>query len=483
MRTSRDQSPTHDLAIIGSGAAAFAGAIAARREGLSVVMVERSTVGGTCVNVGCVPSKALLAAAEARRAAYTAGRFPGMAPTVAPVDFRALRDGTHGLVEALRTEKYADLVAHYGWRIVTGTGRFDEGPALDVIGADGESTRIEAEHYLIATGARPSVPQVPGLDRAGYLTSATALELDRLPASMSVVGGNAVGLETAQLFAHLGTRVTVVEAQSRLAPDEEPEISAAVAEVLADEGIAVHVGAELLRVRCADQHRADQCRVLSIRSGEGEFELRSEQVLVATGRGPVTDELNLAAIGVATGGRGEVIVDEELRTANPRVWAAGDVTGGPQFVYVAAAQGTTAVENALLGGRWTPDYTALPKVIFTTPAIASVGMTAEQAVAEGLVPDCRIVPLSHLPRALVDRNTRGLVKLVAEAETGRLLGAHVLAEGAGEVIAAAGYAIGLGLTVGQLAHAWVPYLTMAEGLKLAALAYTTDVAALSCCAG
>lgn len=472
----------YDLAIVGSGSAAFAAAIAASGRGRRVVMVERGTVGGTCVNVGCVPSKALLAAADARHTAGSAARFPGLAAAELPVDHGALIGGKDALVAQLRAEKYVELSAGYGFEIVSGAAAFtgeDGSPAIEVTDKDGGTRRVEAAHYLVATGSAPWAPPIPGLAEAGYLTSTTAMDLETLPASMIVVGGNAVGLEQAQLFARLGIDVTLVEALDRLAPFEEPEISTALEDVLTGEGMTVHTGAAISAVHARDGHTA-----VRMRTADGaEVELSAERLLIATGRRPATGGLNLAAVGVTTGPQGEVVVDDAQRSSNPRIWAAGDVTGGQQFVYVAAAQGTLAADNALGDARRTLDYTALPRVTFTSPAIAAVGMTDAHAVRAGLRCDCRTLPLAHVPRALANRDTRGLVKIVAEAGTGRLLGVHALADGAGELITAATYAITAGLTVDQLAHTWAPYLTMAEGLKLAAQTFTRDVTQLSCCAG
>ena len=473
----------YDLAAVGSGAAAFAAAIAARTKGASVVMVERGTVGGTCVNNGCVPSKALLAAAEARHGAATAARFPGLASAELAVGFPSLIGGKNALVEQLRAQKYTGLAADHGWPIVHGAAAFAgsiEAPELKVDLNEGGTRRIEAAHYLISTGSAPWAPSVPGLDEAGYLTSTTAMELTRLPESMIVVGGGAVGLEQAQLFARLGTSVTVIEALDRLAPVEEPEISQTIEAVFAGEGIAVHTGTTLSGVQC-DEHGY----TLTVRrdSGEQSTSLRAEQLLVATGRRAVSAGLKLHAVGVKTGERSEVVVDERQRTTNERIWAAGDVTGGPQFVYVAAAQGTLAADNALTGANRVLDYTALPRVTFTSPAIAAVGMTDAQVAHAGLRCACRTLPLQHVARAIVERDTRGLVKLVADADTGRVLGVHAIAEGAGDLITAAAYAITTRMTVDQLAHTWAPYLTMAEALKLAAQTFTADIAKLSCCAG
>jgi mercuric reductase len=458
----------YDLAIIGSGGAGFAAAIAATRRGLSVVMVERGTIGGTCVNVGCIPSKALLAAAEARHVAV-GQPFPGIATSAGPVNMTALIGGKADLVGELRKEKYTDLVADYGWQVRAGTARFVDGPALDV---DGE--RIDAAHYLVATGASPWAPLVPGLEETGYLTSTTALELDHLPESLIVVGGNYVGLELGQLFARLGCKVTLVEALDRLAPGEEPEVSTVISGVLRDEDVDVWTSASLAEVA-----RDGADAVARVSDGR---EVRAEAILMATGRRPDTAGLGLEAVGVEVGKVGEVRVDAGLHTANPRIWGAGDVTGAPQFVYVAGAHGTMVVDNAFAGAGRHVDYAHLPRVTFTTPNIAAVGLTDAQAAQAGIDCTCRVLPLAYVPRAIVNRDTRGLVKIVAEQGSGRVRGVHIIAANAGDGILAATYALEAGMIVDQLAHTWAPYLTMAEGIKLAAQSFTTDVAKLSCCA-
>ena len=459
---------TYDLAIIGSGGAGFAAAIAATTRGHSVVMVERSTMGGTCVNVGCIPSKALLAAAEARHVAV--GQvFPGMTTSAGPVDLTSLVAGKDAIVGTLRREKYEDLATDYGWEVRRGEARFVEGPALEV---DGD--RIEATHFLVATGASPWVPPVPGLEETGYLTSTTALELDRLPESMIVVGGNYVGLELGQLFARLGSAVTLLEALPRLAAGEEPEISEVIEGVLADEGVDVWTSASLAKVS-----REGEKIVATVADGR---EVRAESILMATGRRANTAGLGLDVVGVEVGPTGAVVVDDQLRSADPRIWAAGDVTGAPQFVYVAGSHGTMVVENAFEEAGRRVDYSHLPRVTFTTPNIAAVGLTDAEVGPAGLSCTCRVLPLAYVPRAIVNRDTRGVVKIVAEAGTGRVVGVHMIGANAGDAILAATYALEANLTVDQLAHTWAPYLTMAEGIKLAAQSFSTDVAKLSCCA-
>jgi mercuric reductase len=456
----------YDLAIVGSGGGAFAGAIAARARDLRVVMIEGGTVGGTCVNVGCIPSKALLAAAETRHRAADR-RFPGIHGRAGPVDFAALVAGKRDIVETARREKYVDLAAEYGFELLQGHARFVDGPALAVDGR-----RIEAAHYLVAAGAEPQIPDVPGLADSGYLTSTTAMVLDELPESMLVVGGGPVALEQAQLFAHLGTRVTVL-ARSRLARREEPEIAARIRETFAAEGITVLEHTAPTDVRRAGDEVAVQAR------GR---ELRARALLIAAGRKPLTAGLGLDAVGVEIGAGGEVVVDTDMSTTNPRIWAAGDVTGHPQFVYVAARQGAIAVENAFDHAGRRIDYAALPRVTFTSPTIASAGITEAEAHEQGRACECRVLGLADVPRAIVSRNTHGVVKLVAERDTGRVLGVHLLADGAGDAILAGVYAIEGQRTVADLADSWDPYLTIGEAIHLAALSFTRDPSRLSCCA-
>jgi len=459
-------SPGYDLAIIGSGGAAFSAAIAARERDLRVVMIERGTVGGTCVNVGCIPSKALLAAAETRHRA-TAQAFPGIRTDAGPVDMAALVAGKDEILGRLRQEKYLDLADSYDIELVHGEARFVAGAALKVDGR-----RVEASHYLVATGSTPRIPDVGGLADCGYLTSTTAMELERLPESLIVLGGGYVALEQAQLFARLGTTVTIV-VRSSIARREEPEIADALRDALTNEGIRIR---EQTAVQSVRRDRAE----VTVATDHGQ--LTAEHLLVATGRRPQTRGLGLDAAGVPLGEDGAVIVDDELRTSNPQVWAAGDVTGHPQFVYVAARHGRTVVDNAFADAARSIDYAALPRITFTSPAVASAGMTEADAQAQGLQTDSRVLELAAVPRAIISRSTHGLVKLVAEQGTGRILGVHLLAEGAGDAILAAVYAVGARMTVQQMADSWNPYLTIGEAIHLTAQSFTRDPATLSCCA-
>jgi len=459
-----------DLAVIGAGSAAFAAAIRATSLGARVALIERGTVGGTCVNVGCIPSKHLLAASHVYR---TAGDHPfkGVETRQAGLDLPALIAKKAEVVDDLRREKYVDLAEHYGFEIVRGHARFSGPDRLDV-----EGREIVAARTVIATGSAPWAPPIEGLDETGFLTSTTAMELSELPESLIVIGGNYIGLELGQVFANLGSKVTIVEALDRIAPLEEPEISEVMTQILQEQDVQVVTSAKVTGVE-AGPHKT----VVAETRG-GELRLAGAEILVATGRRPVLDGLDLEKAGVELDERGGIVLDDTMRTTNPNVFAAGDVTGAPQFVYVAAAQGTLAATNALTPAGRRMDYAALPRVTFTTPNIAAVGLTDEQAVATGYQCECRVVELGHIPRARVNLETRGLFKIVADRPTGKVLGVHVLAENAGDVILAGVYAVKVGMTVQEMADTWAPYLTMAEGIKLTAQSFTTDVEMLSCCA-
>lgn len=471
-----------DLAVVGSGGAAFSAAIRARNLGQSVVMVEKGTIGGTCVNVGCVPSKALLAAAGARQVAVEApARFAGITASAGPVDMPTLIGDKEALVHGLRSGKYVDIAASYDWPILHGVASFagsPTAPLLEITARDGGIETVEATHYLVATGAQPWLPGLPGMERVDYLTSTTAMELTTVPETLLVLGGGYVALELAQLFARLGSQVTML-VRSRLASAEEPEVDQALGSVFAEEGIAV---VRRATVTALDQDEETGEVVASTTVAGRTSQYRAQRLLVAMGRRPVTDALHLEAVGIATGQHGQIIVDDSLATSNPRVWAAGDVTGHPEFVYVAAHHGALVVDNAFTGAHRTVDYSHLPRVTFTSPAVGAVGMTEQQVVAAGYRCNCRVLPLDYVPRALVNRDTRGFIKVIIDDETGRILGLTAVAHDAGELAAAGVFLLEGQKTYQDVAAMWAPYLTMAEGIRLACQAFTTDPSKLSCCA-
>lgn len=466
-----DKAHDYDLVVIGSGSAAFAAAIRATEAGARVALMESNVVGGTCVNVGCVPSKAMLAPADAY---FRAGHHPfaGIQTSANGVDLGAMVDSKAKLVDQLRAEKYLDLAKAYGFTVCHGLAEFVDPETIE---CGGEQLRARA--YLIAVGASPAIPPIDSLKDAGYLTSTTALKLREPPGELAVIGANAIGLEMGQLFMRLGSKVTFLEAMPRITPLEEPEVSETMQAILEEDGATVLTGVKITSVT-----REGDRRILSFQHRGGSRKLNVDEILVATGRRPNTAGLGLEKAGIELTERGAIKVDQQLRTTNSRVWAAGDVTGHPQFVYVAAYEGNLAARNALEDAGLKVDFTALPRVIFTSPTVAAAGLTDEQANAQGIECECRVLPLSAVPRALVNRDTRGFVKIVAERASGRIIGVSAVADGAGDVIQAAIYAIQFGLTTDQVAGTWAPYLTFAEGFKLAAQTFKRDVSKLSCCA-
>ncbi len=471
---STQQADHYDLIVLGGGSAGFAAAIRAAEEGAHVLLVNAGPIGGTCVNIGCVPSKALIRALEAY---HRAGAHPYAGVHTVPGALHWHRVVAHkdALVAELRQAKYVDVLAAYSQiTLVEGRGQLLGGTEVAVNGRT-----YTAEKLIIATGASPWAPPIPGLREAGYLTSTTAMALTTLPRSLIVLGGNAVGLELAQVFARAGVAVTVVELVERIMPFEDEDVSAELARHLEAEGLSILTGAHTQRVE-----RGPEGYVLHVRLADGdEIRLEAEQLLVATGRRPNTAGLGLEEVGVELDQRGAIRLDEFARTTHPDIFAAGDCADLPQFVYVAAHSGTVAAANALLGPHRRLDLEALPRVTFTDPQVASAGLTEAQAREQGYDVRVSLLSLEHVPRALAARDTRGFVKLVADGTTDRLLGAHIVAPEAGEVIQIAVLAMRAGLTVTQLADMLFPYLTLAEGLKLAAQTFEKDVAQLSCCAG
>jgi len=336
--------------------------------------------------------------------------------------------------------------------------------------------RIRAGKYIIATGGSPAVPPIPGLKEAGYLTSTTALELREPPKRLAVLGGGPVGLEMGQLFMRLGSAVTFIT-RREVASREEPETSQTLQAVLEEEGARVVTNADVTGVE-----RVAGGRRLSFKHDGRQEVLDVDEVLVATGRRPNTEGMGLEKAGIELTKLGAIKVGDDLQTTNPRVWAAGDVTGHRQLVYVAAYEGNMAVRNALEAAGRKVDFHSLPRVIFTSPTFAAAGLTDEEANARGFKCECRVLPMSAVPRALVNRDTRGFMKIVAEAGTGKILGASMVADGAGDVIHSAVLAIQFGLTIDDVANTWAPYLTFAEAFKLAAQSFKRDVSKLSCCA-
>jgi len=461
-----------DLLIVGGGSAAFAAAIKGAELGARVGMVEGGTLGGTCVNVGCVPSKTLIRAAEARhRRAYHP--FAGIPAGDGRPDWSLVRAQKDALVNQLRQVKYREVLQSYA--AVT---LFEQRALLttprEVRLADGRT--LSAGKILVATGAGPVAPAIPGLADAGFLDNVSAMALKRLPDSLLVVGAGFVAVELGQMFARLGVSVTILARQNRVLTKEDPEIGLGLTAYLRDEGIDVRTETTVERV-----DRADGYRVQVSCNGQAEV-LEADQLLVAAGRRANTKGFGLEAIGVSLGKKGEIVVDHHLETGVPGVYAAGDVAGDPMFVYVAAYGGALAAENALSGNTRRADLTAVPSVTFSDPAVASVGLTETEARARGIEPLVSRLPMEHVARSLAAHDTRGFVKLVADAATRKIIGAQILAAEAGEMITEPTLAIKFGLSIEDITSTFHPYLTLSEAIKLAAQTFDKDVGKLSCCA-
>jgi len=462
-----------DLIVLGGGSAGFAAAIKGADSGARAALIEGGTLGGTCVNVGCVPSKTLLRAAEAQHMRTRHG-FDGIPTSDGRPDWALVRRAKDDLVATLRREKYVEVLRSYdSVTLIQERAELASDHSVQLAGG----RTLTADRIVLATGSSPWAAPIPGLSTTPHLDSTSAMALERLPGSLVLIGGGSVGLELGQMFARLGVDVTVVEALPQLLPGDDPALGETLASYLRDEGLTVFTSAQVEAVKAENDSRVVELHA----AGRRQF-VSADAIVVATGRRPNTAGLGLERIGIRVGNRGQVVVDEFLRTSRDSVYAAGDVVGDPMFVYVAAYAGNLAAENALSGNHRRYDLAAVPAVTFTDPAVASVGLTDAAARKAGIEPLVARLGLEHVPRARAARDTRGFIQLVADASTRRIIGAQIVARDAGELIGEAALGLRLGVTIEQLAGTFHPYLTLAEGLKLAAQTFTTDVSKLSCCA-
>ena len=469
-----------DLLVLGSGSAAFAAALRARELDKTAAMVEERTIGGTCVNRGCLPSKNLIEAARILHESRNP-RFPGLRSRGLDVDFTELVAQKDDLVRSYRERKYESLLTG-GIEIVSGHGEFVDPHTVDVGGR-----RISGGHVVIATGARPVVPRIEGLDDVPYLTSDLLtidepVELRTCPRSLLVVGGGYIALELGQMFARFGARVTLVERGESLLAGFEPDVGQASREVLASEGVRVLTRAAGAAGRAA---RAGGAAVVETEAGRSE--LQAERLLVATGRRANTDRIAIERAGVALGDAGQVRVDEHLRTNVSHVFAVGDVIGhevGSQMATPAGSQdGGIAAHNALSGEELrSVSHRDIPRAVFTDPQVGTVGRSEAEAIAAGHRCWCNAVPMSLVPRAGAIRDTRGFVKMVADADSDEVLGVTMVGREASEVIHEAAMALRFRATTRNFAELVHVYPTMAEALKIVAISRFKDPAKLSCCA-
>jgi len=472
---------SYDLVVLGSGSTAFAAAIRAAELGKTAVMTESRTLGGTCVNRGCLPSKNLIEAARIYWEAHHP-RYPGLVSNGMGLDFRELIRQKDAVIHDYQNKKYQSIV-HDSDRIKVHTGRaaFTHDGSVEVDGR-----RLVGRQYLIATGSRPALPPIEGLDTVPYLTSdlltsEESEELWDLPKSLIIAGGGYIALELGQMFQRFGTTVTILERSPRVLPGYEPEVSSAIQEILEEEGVKIITE---ITVRRAFQE-GDSVTVVGETHGD-ERRFKAERLLVATGRRPNTDAIGLEQVGVKTDDHGAIVVNEFLTTTVPHIWAAGDVigshTGSQLATPVGAHDGVIAASNALNGEKRTVDHTVIPRTIFTDPQIAVVGLTDEEANQRGFRCNCGTVPMRIIPRAGAIRDTRGLIKMVLDWQTKRVLGVSIVGRDAGEVIHEAAMALRFKATVYDFIDMVHVYPTMAEALKIAALSFFKDVEKLSCCA-
>jgi len=460
------------LMVIGAGSAGFSAAITAAEAGAEVMLVGAGTIGGTCVNVGCVPSKSMIRAVEPLYQARHASRFDGISSAATVLNWQAVVSQKQQLVDELRAAKYTDVLpSHPGVSYMEGQAKL----TADGVLVDG--TLYRPDKIIIATGSSNAVPPIPGIDKVPCLDSTSALDLKALPKSMLVIGGGVIGCELGQMFARAGVKVTIC-CRSRLVAGMEPEIAEHLARYLEEEGITVLTGVDYQFV--TEENRTVN---LTYQLDGASKTMTAETLLLAAGRRPNTEGLGLEEAGVALNTRGGIEVDATMRSSNPSVYAAGDVTGRDMFVYMAAYGAKLAALNAVGGKERSYDNAVMPEVIFTDPQVASVGLTEARALGQGIDVKTSLITLDHVPRYLAARDTRGLIKLVADKRTDRLIGAHLLAPEGGELIQTAVMAIKVGMTTAELGQTIFPYLTGVEGLKLAAQTFDKDVSTLSCCAG
>jgi pyruvate/2-oxoglutarate dehydrogenase complex dihydrolipoamide dehydrogenase (E3) component len=445
-----------DLCVIGAGSGGLAVAAGAAQMGAEVVLVERGAMGGDCLNFGCVPSKSLLAAARLARLGRR-GAALGVTYAHPQIDFAAVADSVQGVIAEIAPNDSVERFEGLGARVLRAEARFTS--PRTVRAGDVE---IRPRRFVIATGSRPAIPPIRGIDEVPYLTNETIFANRQLPEHLVVIGGGPIGIEMAQAHCRLGARVTVLDV-GPLLPRDDPELSAILADRLSAEGIVCRS-----EVAIAGIERTQKAVVVCLANGE---QIVGSHLLVAAGRRPSIEVLNLAAAGIAATAKG-ITVDARLRTTNHRVFAIGDVAGGPQFTHVALYHAGVVIRNALFRIPAKVDYRTLPWVTYSDPELAQVGLTEAAARSVEQVPRVLRWPFAENDRAQTERETEGLVKIVTSAN-GRILGASILGAGAGDLILTWALAISRKLKISALANLIVPYPTRGEAGKRAAGRYYT----------
>lgn len=453
-----------DIVVIGGGAAGLVASYIAAAVRARVTLVEREKMGGDCLNTGCVPSKALIRAARSVREVRRADRY-GVRVAEPEVDFAAVMGHVHGAIEAIAPHDSVERYQGLGVEVLEGEARLASPWEVTVATPEGPRT-LTTRHVIIASGARPRVPELPGIESVEVLTSDNLWQLDTLPERLVVLGGGPIGCELGQSFALLGSRVTLVESAGQLLPREDPEVAEALLSAMGEEGVEVRLGQRALGVVDDGQGHA-----LEVADAGGEaVRLPFTHLLVAVGREANVTGMGLEALGVETRANGTLEVDETLRSVLPNVWACGDVAGPYQLTHAGAHQAWHATVNALFGElkRFRVSYRALPAVTFTTPEVARVGLNEREAQAQGVAHEVTRYDLAELDRALAEGDSEGFVKVLTPPGRDRILGATIVGEGAGEMLATFTLAMTRGIGLNRLLSTIHPYPTRSEAVKATA---------------
>lgn len=466
----------HDLIIIGGGSAAFSAATTASELEKKVLLINGGLpIGGTCVNVGCVPSKNLIRAAESIHHA-SVSPFKGIKPNPPEVDFTAIIRQKKELIQIMQQKKYLDVADGIeGLTILEGWVTFKDEHTIVV-----DEKEYTASHFLIATGATTNIPPIKGLEDVGYLTNVSLFDMAEKPESLTILGAGYIGLEIAMAYNRLGVKVRILEFTDRVLRTQTPDISAELEKHMKEEGIDFEPNDRIEKV----EKQGNNIIIKGKNAKTGKlFELiEPGYIVIATGTKPNTSKLGLENINLEIEEKGYIKVNGQMQTSLSHIYAAGDCTNTPAFVYTAAKEAKVAVRNIFNGENKEVDYTGLPWVVFTDPQVAGAGIDEQEAAAKGIPYDVSVVPLSEVPRSTAAFDTRGFIKLIRNPETDELIGARIVAPEGGELAMQASLAIKYGISVTELAESFHPYLTLSEGIKLAAITFNKDIAELSCCA-
>ena len=464
---------TFDFVILGGGATAFAAAIRANETGKKIAMINDGLpLGGTCVNVGCVPSKALLRVGEVMYRSINHG-IPGLTIERKEFSFNKVIQDELRLVSEMRKDKYEAVLKRL--KNVTHIQRFAHFIDDQTVEVSGE--KIQGKKFLIATGSTAHGIPVPGIDEVGFLTHVEALQLKEQPKSLIVIGAGPLGLEFAQMYARFGTKVTLLQRNERIMPAAEPELSNRLSEILQLEGIEVLTGVSVTEVK-----KKGSWKVVSFEQSGKVNSVSAEEILVAAGKTPNIESLGLKNTRVKIDDRKAIVVNRDYSTDVPHIYAAGDVAALPLRLETSSGkEGTYIAENALLGKKRSIDYNSVPWAVFTDPALTGVGLTDAEANKQGFTCSCQTVSFEMVPKAHIVKDTRGLIKMVADDKSRRILGIHILAPHADDLIATAMMVVRNKMTIDDVVDTVPMFPTLAESIKIAAQSFDQDIETLSCC--